>query len=348
MRVRPKLALVITAVITAPFVGVISAPAELPVTIPTDATAESGAPALLDVAITNTGSADEVTFTYAGESLPGVDATAKSPPFYNTAGDTLTVPGTSFVNVRMFPARGASFGESCSNAIGAPPTPGPGETAVDVFFSCVDGLNGPAPVVPSGRAVPSGSPDAVLAATFDALLAGPTASDTTAGLSSPFSAATAGLFLSAAIAPDGIATIDFDASLATTIPNASSSAGSDQLLRQLDATVFQFPGITAATYTLGGSCDDFFAWLQMSCSPRVPNDGAAAQFAITYTGPDIVTGPSENVTQAVLIEDFEAQVTWVIGLRDQTDVTVTTASNPARVVVRVPHFTPTAQPRFTG
>ena len=111
-----------------------------------------------------------------------------------------------------------------------------------MFFSCFDGLNGPAPAVRSGRAVPTGSADAVLASTFDQLLAGPTSADTAAGLSSLFSSATNGLLLSASIAADGTATIDFDQSLATTVPNASSSAGSDELLRQLDATVFQFPG----------------------------------------------------------------------------------------------------------
>ena len=231
-------------------------------------TAESGSPALLDVAITNTGSADEVTFTFVGDSLPGIDATAKSPPFFNTAGDIITVPGSSFVNVRMFPACGVSFGESCANELPPPPTPGIGQIDVSVYFSCVDGLTGPAPVVRSGRVVPSGSADALLAASVDELLEGPTATDSAAGLSSPFSSATAGLLLSATIAPDGSATVDFDASLATNIPNAASM--SDQVLRQLDATVFQFSGVTSATYTLDGSCDDFFAWLEMTCAHARP------------------------------------------------------------------------------
>ena len=324
---RRKLSVLVTAMIIAPFVGLASSPAELPVTVPGQTSAEGGSPSLTNVTVSNAGDFDEVVFTFAGKALPTVDATAKSPPFYNTAGDVVTVPGSSFVNVRMFPASGVDFGLGCATT---DPTPGAGETLVGVFFSCFDGLNGPAPAVRSGRAVPTGSADAVLASAFDQLLAGPTSANTAAGLSSLFSSATNGLLLSASIAADGTATIDFDQSLATTVPNASSSAGSDELLRQLDATVFQFPGVTAANYTLGGSCTAFFTWLQMPCAPRVPGDGAAAQYAVTYNGPTTVTGPSANVTQAVQLEDFEAQLTWVIGLRTQTDVTVTTASSPTR------------------
>jgi hypothetical protein len=333
LAMRRKISVVMVAAMVAPFIGLASAPAQGPT------------PLLTNVSISNTGDFDEVVFTFAGTALPTVDGTVKDPPFYNTAGDVVTVPGSSFFNVRMFPASGVDFGLGCSTT---DPTPGVGETLVGVYFSCVDGLNGPAPAVRTGRAVPSGTPDAVLASTFDQLLAGPSPADATAGLTSLFSSATTGLLLSASIAPDGTATIDFDPTLATTIPNASSSAGSDELLRELDATVFQFSGITAATYTLGGSCTAFFNWLQRACAPRVPDDGAAAQYAVTYNGPTTVTGPSSNVTQAVQLEDFEAQLTWVIGLRTQTDVTVTTATSPARVIVRVAHAVVTAQPRFTG
>ncbi len=286
-----------------------------------------------------------MVFTFAGTALPTVDATVKDPPFYNTAGDVITVPGSSFLNVRMFPASGVDFGLGCSTT---DPTPGVGETLVGVYFSCFDGLNGPAPAVRTGRAVPSGyrrrGPRLDVRSTAGRADSGRHG----CGTDSLFSSATSGLLLSASIAPDGTATIDFDPALATTIPNASSSAGSDQLLRELDATVFQFPGVTSANYTLGGSCTAFFNWLQMACAPRVPSDGAAAQYAVTYNGPDIVTGPSENVTQAVQLEDFEAQLTWVIGMRTQTEVTVTTATSPARVIVRVAHAVVTAQPRFTG
>ncbi len=349
MRAHPKLGLLVAAAMVAPFIGAAPSIAELPVTIPAPTTAP-GEAALTDVTVSNVGSADEVVFTFAG-GLPSVDAVATEPPFHDTAGNLVTVPGTSWVNVRMMGARGASLGENCRSELPAPPTPGPGETAANVYFSCLDGLNGPAPVVASGRAVASGSASEVLASTFDQLLAGPNAADAAAGLTSWFSSATASMLLSASIAPDGTATIDFDPALATTIPNASSSAGSDELMRELDATVFQFSGVTSAIYELGGSCNDFSAWLQMAgCTPRTPRDGSEAQIAVTYFGPDVVTGPSVNVTEAARLEDFENQLTWIVGLRSDADVTVTTATAPFRVIVTVPHVTVAvpAQPNFTG
>jgi hypothetical protein len=100
MRTRRKTTAVIAAVIVAPFIGVSRSPAELPVTIPGAPTAEGGTATLLDVTITDTGTADEVTFTFAEDALPGVDATAKAPPFFNTAGDVITVPGTSRTSKR--------------------------------------------------------------------------------------------------------------------------------------------------------------------------------------------------------------------------------------------------------
>ncbi len=349
MRTPPKFALMFAAAMFIPLIGVTPSVAELPVTIPAPTTS-TNLPVLTDVAVTNVGSADEVVFTFAG-GLPGVDAAAAQPPFFNTAGDVVTVPGTAFVRVRLIGTSGSSVGDSCASALPAPPTPGPGETAVQVYFSCFDGLNGPAPAVGSTRVVPTGTPSEVLTSTFDQLLAGPDAADATAGLTSWFSSATAGKLLSATIAPDGTATIDFDPTLATTIPNASTSAGSDQLVRELDATVFQFTGVTSAVYELGGSCDAFSAWQQqVGCTPRTPLDGANAKVATTYFGPDVVTGPSANVTEAAQLEDFEAQVTWIVGLRVDTDVTVTTATSPFRVIVSVPHAAaavPT-QPSFTG
>jgi len=353
MNLRAKLAVVAAAAVVAPFVVVGPSPAELPVTIPSTTSAGSGPAALTDVTIADVGSADEVVFTFAGDALPEVEATQATPPFLTIPGDTVAVAGTSFVRLRMFPASGVSFGISCANALPAPPTPGPGETGVGVYYSCQDALNGPAPVVASRRVVPSGSDSAVLEATMDELLAGPTTADAAAGLSSWFSSATAGMVLSASVAADGSAVVDFDPALATTIPGASSSAGSDQLLRQLDATVFQNTAVTSATYTLGGSCDAFFGWIQRACEPRTQSEAASALYAQTYFGPERVTGPSANVTEAVQLEDFEAQLSWVVGMRSPADVTVTTASSPARVIVRVAHTAPApapapAQPSFTG
>ncbi len=38
------------------------------------------------------------------------------------------------------------------------------------------------------------------------------------------------------------------------------------ILRQLHATVFQFPTVTSAEYRVGGSCDAFWSWLQRPCT----------------------------------------------------------------------------------
>ena len=349
-RVRRATTLLAVVALVAPLLCVSTATAELPATVPGNAI-EAGAASLLDVTVSDVGGADEVVFTFAGDVVPTVEAVVGEPPFYDIPGEMVEVPGTSFVQLRMFPARGVSFGDACSLALGEPQVPGPGETEVGVSFSCVDGLNGAAPVVPSSRLVPSGSPDEVLTATLELLLAGPTPADEAAGLSSWFWSATSGLLNSVTVTPEGVATIDFDPALATTIPNASSSAGSDQLLRELDATVLNGTGITSATYTLGGSCGEFFGWLQRDCTSRTPDDGSAALYAQTYLGPEIVTGSTDNVTAAVQLEDFEAQLTWVVGLRVDAEVSVTTASSPARVVVRVAHVEPSrvvSQPRFTG
>ena len=50
------------------------------------------------------------------------------------------------------------------------------------------------------------------------------------------------------------------------IPNATSSAGSEQLLSSLDSTVFRVPNVTAVEYRLNGSCDAFWEWLQRGCT----------------------------------------------------------------------------------
>ena len=93
----------------------------------------------------------------------------------DTAGNVVTPAGAAFVNLRLAPARTVSLGESCEQAVDAPPSPGPGETGTAVFFSCFDGLNGPAPVVPSGRVVTTGPVSQLLTATLEQEVADETA-----------------------------------------------------------------------------------------------------------------------------------------------------------------------------
>ncbi len=310
------------------------------------------APALLtDVEATSSGDVDRVVFTFAN-GLPEFTVVPAEPPFLGLPGEPVPIAGSAFLKVRMEPASGVDFGIGCEGL--EPPTPGPGETLVAVFFSCpVAGSPGAAPVVARDRVVADADAEGRTGAALDELLAGPTPEEEAAGSQSLFSAATAGLLASFTLAPDGTAVVDFDPSLATILTNASASAASEQLLRELDATVFQTGEVSSAEYQLGGSCEAFFAWLQRDCAPRTPDDAASATYAETYLGPDRVTGDTGNVAEAVQLEDFEALLVWVIGLDELTDYTVTTLEEPARIVVEIDHVARAAAavpsaPTFTG
>jgi spore germination protein GerM len=106
----------------------------------------------------------------------------------------------------------------------------------------------------------------VLRASLEQLLLGPTDAEQASGLSSFFSAAGTGdLAVDVTIQDGGTAVVDLDSRLPERIPNASTSAGSQQLVAELNATVFQFPTVTAVEYRLGGSCEAFWSFLQRSC-----------------------------------------------------------------------------------
>jgi hypothetical protein len=104
---------------------------------------------------------------------------------------------------------------------------------------------------------------AVLRAALEAQLRGPTAEERARGLHSFFSEATAGRLRSVALEA-GRARVDFE-DLSGIIPNASTSAGSGQLLAELNATVFQFAEVEEVEYRFEGSCEAFWNFLQGSC-----------------------------------------------------------------------------------
>jgi spore germination protein GerM len=143
----------------------------------------------------------------------------------------------------------------------ARPRPPAGEMVVSVFFTCdLD-----ASPVPSYRLTPVAT--AVLRASLEQLVAGPTQSEADAGVQSWFSSSTAMMLADVTIS-DGHAVVDFH-DLRTLIPNASSSAGSRMLLSQLDATVFQFSTVSSVVYRIEGDCGAFNEWLQLGgCEPR--------------------------------------------------------------------------------
>lgn len=96
------------------------------------------------------------------------------------------------------------------------------------------------------------------------LLKGPTSQEQAQGFSSFFSSKTAGMIHSVSITDQGRAVVDFR-DFRAQMNNASTSAGSWQLTRELNMTVFQFAAIKEVEYRLDGSCDAFFEWLQGTC-----------------------------------------------------------------------------------
>lgn len=113
----------------------------------------------------------------------------------------------------------------------------------------------PAPVVTSSADLENALQDVV---------SGPTDAERAAGAQSWFSAETAGVVNSVTLDTAGHAIVDFK-DLRTLIPNASSSAGSEMLLRELNDALFAFPEVRSAEYRINGSCDVFGEWLQYGC-----------------------------------------------------------------------------------
>lgn len=136
------------------------------------------------------------------------------------------------------------------------PPPPEGVPTVQVVFSCDE-----APVG-TWRPVPDGVTDTLRFA-LEALLEGPTTAEEETGLFSFFSSETAGMLNDVEVR-DGVAFVNFQ-DFSRIIPNASTSAGSQQLLDQLAGTIFQFDDIREAEFSFNGNCDAFWNWLQRSC-----------------------------------------------------------------------------------
>lgn len=110
----------------------------------------------------------------------------------------------------------------------------------------------------------AGGDVAILEAALRELLQGPTEAERQSGITSFFSAETAGSLQGVSLEDAGRATVDF-VDFSGIIPNASSSFGSTMLLRALNATVFQFPPVQSVEYRFEGSCEAFWNWLQRDC-----------------------------------------------------------------------------------
>ncbi len=105
-----------------------------------------------------------------------------------------------------------------------------------------------------------------IAAAFQELVAGPTAEEAAAGAGSFFSAATAEAVRSVDLT-DGLLTIEF-VDFRNEISNASTSCGSASFLASLNATAFEFDQVDRVRYTIFGSCNNFYNWLQTECQDQ--------------------------------------------------------------------------------
>ncbi len=71
-------------------------------------------------------------------------------------------------------------------------------------------------------------------------------------------------------------------------------------------------------------------WLQGTSSVDM-----SKSYQPVYTGPDRVTGDTTVVTEVVEIEDFEANVHWIIGLDRNARFVVSTMDSPSRLVIDI-------------
>lgn len=149
-----------------------------------------------------------------------------------------------------------------TEAVGETQTLSAGVVSVWVYYTIASDEN--MTPVPVARSVPdSDVPATLVRSTLQELMKGPTDAEKAAGLISWFSPATAN-DVSGVTGNNNEYTVTFT-ELDTLIPNASTSAGSQMLLSQLNSTMFQFDFVGSVTYTLEGNCDAFWEWLQSGC-----------------------------------------------------------------------------------
>jgi hypothetical protein len=115
-----------------------------------------------------------------------------------------------------------------------------------------------------------------------------------------------------------------------------------------DRVVVEFDGDYVPTYTVGytatsGPFHDvpgnevpidgeafLDVWLQGTSSVDMHDS-----YRPVYVGPDRVAGDTTVVTEVVEVEDFEANVHWIIGLRTDARFVVWTMDSPSRLVIDI-------------
>ena len=77
------------------------------------------------------------------------------------------------------------------------------------------------------------------------------------------------------------------------------------------------------------------ALLQVRMEPASGVDLNGEEVRETYTGPDRVRGDTTSITEVVRTGDFEANLTWVVGVERELPYRVSVLRSPSRVVVEV-------------
>jgi Immunoglobulin-like domain of bacterial spore germination len=224
----------------------------------------------------------------------------------------LTMIGSSVAAVLIVVAailvatRGTSpvpSGPGSSTGPGQSPPVSPTTMTVQVFFHKGSGTE----LAAVNRTVAAAADKR--SAALGQLLAGPTAAERKLGYFSFFSAKTAGMLRSVRVA-NSVGLADFG-DFRLIIPNASSSAGSQALLDELDATLMQYPGLTSTVYSFNGNVAAFYEWLQRvppgSPAP-VTADKAARDYLRQVAGMRALrTGTTRTIAAGVVEVDLRSE-----------------------------------------
>lgn len=126
-----------------------------------------------------------------------------------------------------------------------------------------------------------------------------------------------------------------------TAVRVSSHAGFDRVVLELEGPDMPSYRVARVEPPLvqGGSGEviavEGAAFIELQLSPASGFESVGPDWVPTYEGPSRVTADTAEVTEVVRTGDFEAHLTWVIGLRTGQPFAVTVLSAPLRLVIDV-------------
>lgn len=143
----------------------------------------------------------------------------------------------------------------------------------------------------------------------------------------------------------------------STEPKDSSEYATNEVALLSDVRIAQHDGFTRVVFEFRG--EEPPGWIAEYQEPPVTEDPSGRTIAVegdaflrvtmsaasavdlrgeepvVSFGPDRVAGPEELVNEVVDVGDFEAVMTWVIGLESEAPFAVATFTEPSRVVVDI-------------